>query len=128
MTFSRVLADTLAPGVKVRETADWDTPAKRATSIDEANFFLTSPTFIAPRLPPSCLALANSLKIGDLPAILHPAYQPVANLCKKSLETEAGGTKRQESTAASLPVVPADRKPERRMKVKLANAPVSWGV
>ena len=30
-TFSRVAADTLAPGVKVRDTADRDTPASAAT-------------------------------------------------------------------------------------------------
>ena len=31
-------AETLAPAVKVRETADCETPASRATSIDEAYF------------------------------------------------------------------------------------------
>src|SRR5690349_13601764 len=28
----------LAPGVKVRDTADWDTPANRATSTDDGGF------------------------------------------------------------------------------------------
>jgi len=34
MTLRRVSSDTLAPGVKARETADCETPAARATSVD----------------------------------------------------------------------------------------------
>ena len=30
-----VFADTLAPWVNARDTADWETPAKRATSVDD---------------------------------------------------------------------------------------------
>jgi hypothetical protein len=30
------LAETLAPDLYVRETEDWDTPARRATSIEDA--------------------------------------------------------------------------------------------
>ena len=41
MTFFRIFAETLAPGVKVRETADCETPANRATSRDDEYFFLS---------------------------------------------------------------------------------------
>jgi hypothetical protein len=37
MTLARVSSETLPPGVIDRETAAWDTPAKRATSICEAS-------------------------------------------------------------------------------------------
>jgi hypothetical protein len=30
-----VRSDTLAPSVKVRDTADWETPASLATSVEE---------------------------------------------------------------------------------------------
>jgi hypothetical protein len=61
----RVAGETLALAVKVRETADCDAPARRATSIDEAYFLATdtdAPSLPARRFRP---ALAAGFLRGD---------------------------------------------------------------
>lgn len=68
MTLSRVAAETLAPGVKVRDTAEIETPARPATCCAVTLLLLTTPLTVGSvdHPPSSSLGATYSMPTKDL--------------------------------------------------------------
>src|SRR5262245_17079351 len=83
----------LAPGVNVRDTADCETPARRATSIDDGGL-----AFAMDSDPPSPITLINEAGAGY--ARLHSYANHVAMLC---ISPSSPGFPLQATDLSSLP-------------------------